>query len=84
MYVINVNMKIPAQKEMNRPGQNIPPNPCTTKLVASINNQVIGTPSNINAQRHSFAHGQINGPLTWIHTNICPNKNNEKEIAMYL
>ena len=67
-YVINVNIKIPAQNEIKRPGQNSPPNPCTTKLVASMNNAVIGTPRIINAHLYVLAHGQIKGPFTWIHT----------------
>ena len=63
-------MNIPAQNDMNLPGQNNPPNPVTTKDVASINNQVIGTPNNIKAHRQSLAQFQINGPFTCIHTSI--------------
>ena len=47
-YVIIVKMNMPATKEVNRPGQNNPPKPLTVYRVASINNHVIGTPSNIN------------------------------------
>jgi hypothetical protein len=57
-------MKIPAVNDMNLPGQNRFSKPETENLVASINNQVIGTPNNIKINLYSFAHGQINGPLT--------------------
>lgn len=63
-------MNMPAQNEMNRPGQNNPPNPVTIAEVASMNNQVIGTPNIINAHFHVLAHGHINGPFTCIHTSI--------------
>ena len=48
IYVIMVNIKIPATNDMNLPGQNCPPNPETAYLVASINVHVIGMPNNIN------------------------------------
>ena len=82
--VITVKMNMPAENDMNLPGQKAPPKPCTTKLVASMNNHVIGTPNNINIQRHVFAHSQINGPFTCTQTKICPNKNKEKDKKMYL
>jgi hypothetical protein len=64
IYVIMVKMKIPAVNDMNLPGQNKFSKPETENLVASINNHVIGIPNTINKYRYSFAHGQINGPLT--------------------
>lgn len=67
-YVITVKIMIPAVNDMNLPGQNIPSNPRTTKLVASINNHVSGTPSNINENLCCFAHGHSIGPLVWIQT----------------
>ena len=63
-------MKIPAQNEMKRPGQNNPSNPLTTVSVANMNNHVIGTPNRISAHFHVLAQGHIRGPLTWTHTRI--------------
>jgi hypothetical protein len=57
-------MNMPATNDVNLPGQNIPSNPLTEYRVASINNQVIGTPKNINAIRYVFAQSHINGPFT--------------------
>lgn len=77
-------MKMPATKEVKRPGQNKPPKPLTVKRVASMNSQVIGTPNSISQNLFVFAHGHIIGPLTCIHTMICPNKNIAKDIAICL
>lgn len=79
-----VKMNIPATNEVNRPGQKSPPYPLTVKRVASMNNQVIGTPNNISHNLCVLAHGHIIGPFTCIHTIICPSKNIEKDSATCL
>lgn len=61
--VITAKIVIPLTNETNRPGQKAPAKPDTAKLVASMNNHVIGTPNSINIQRYVLAHGHINGPL---------------------
>ena len=81
---MHVNMNMPAANDKNLPGQNCPPNPITAYLVASINNQVIGTPNNINANRYCLAHSHNKGPFTWAHTAICPIKNKLNDMNMYL
>jgi hypothetical protein len=83
-YVIKVKIMIPDTNDKNLPGQNSPPNPVTANRVASIKRYVIGMPQSINAQRHSFAHGHIIGPLTCIQTIDCPKVNMIADIAINL
>ncbi len=74
---------IPAVNDMNLPGQNSPLNPCTTRLVASMNNQVMGTPKSINGNLYCLAHGHMIGPFVCIQTIACPNINMRYDITMY-
>ena len=81
-YVNIVKTVIPQQNATNLPGQNNPPNPEIVLCVASINIYVIGTPNNAIANLYFFQAGHNIGPLSCIHTTICPNENNNIEIKI--